>query len=345
MFTVNSGTRLIIGLAASGLALIAAGARLYRRRRAGEAAEGSQHPVRIEVGAGNKDQRPSVRPLADEVQRKMHTSTPQRNRLLPYFLLVFALSVPLWVIGATDLVALPEDTPLYIPNLLWHISMAILPMIAALILVYRDRGSVGVKHLLKRPFDEVRIPGKIWYVPIFLLFPLLMVLAYEWLKYTGVALPDLQFPGLIVPVFFVLFFALGIGEELGWTGYALGPLQDRWNALGASLVLGIVSLLWHLVPLMEEPHTPMWIVWHSAHGIPLRVLMVWLYNNTGKSMFSVAAFHATVNIGEVVWPFIGTTGAYDPFITTILLTIMATLVTFLWGPKTLAQYRYARPGS
>jgi hypothetical protein len=79
--------------------------------------------------------------------------------------------------------------------------------------------------------------------------------------------------------------------------------------------------------------------------IPLRVLMVWLYNNTGKSMFAVVAFHATVNIGEVVWPFIGTTGAYDPFITTVLLTIMAAIVIFLWSPKTLAQYKYAHPNS
>jgi membrane protease YdiL (CAAX protease family) len=283
--------------------------------------------------------------LADEVPKKMNTNILHRNRLLPYFLLVFALSVPLWVIGATELVALPVGTALYIPNLLWHISLALLPMSAALILVYRDRGSAGVRHLLKRPFDEMRIPGKIWYVPIFLLFPVLMVLVYELLRLRGVVLPDLQFPGLTVSIFFVLFFALGIGEELGWTGYALGPLQDRWNALGASLILGIVSLLWHLVPRMEEPHTPTWIVWHSAHGIPLRVLMVWLYNSTGQSMFSVVAFHATVNIGEVVWPFIGTTGAYDPFLTTVLLTITAAIVIFLWGPKTLAQYRYARPGS
>ena len=334
MSAINSGTRLLFGLAAVGMALIAAGTAAYRRRRQGVA---TNEPLQIEAGAGNEALSP-----ADEIQRKRNSSISQGNRLLPFFVLVFVLSVPLWMIGATDLVALPEDTPLYIPNLLWHISLAILPMIAALILVYRDHGSVDVKHLLKRPFAEMRISGKIWYIPIFLLFPLLMVLAYGWLKYTGTVLPDLPLPGVTVPIFFMLFFALGIGEELGWTGYALGPLQDRWNALGASLILGMVSLLWHLVPLMEEPHTPMWIVWHSAHMIPLRILMVWLYNNTGKSMFSVVAFHASVNIGEVVWPFVGTTGAYDPFITTVLLAIVAAMVIFFWGPKTLAQYRYAR---
>ncbi len=264
---------------------------------------------------------------------------------MSYFVLVFVLSIPLWVIGATDLVALPENTSLYIPNLLWHISIAVLPMIAALILVYREGGSRGVKHLLRRPFAEADIKRKIWYVPIFLLFPLLMILEYELLNFRDVELPDLQFPGVTVPIFLVLFFALAIGEELGWSGCALDPLQNRWNALGASILLGSVSLLWHLIPLLEEPHTTAWIAWHSAHMIPLRVLMVWLYNNAGKSIFSVVTFHATVNIGEVVWPFYGTTGYYDPFITTVLLSIIAAIVVFLWDPRTLAQYRYAHSNS
>jgi CAAX protease family protein len=272
----------------------------------------------------------------------MDTRARANTSLLMFFLLLFVLSVPLWVLGVTNLVALPKDTPLYVPNLLWHISIAILPMIAALILVYRERGSDGVKHLLKRPFEYTRIKGKIWYVPTFLSFPLLMVLEYEVLKFMGVGLPDLRSPGLLVPIFFVLFFALGIGEELGWSGYALGPLQDRWTALGAGLLLGVVSAVWHLVPLMQEPHTPMWIVWHSAHMLPLRIIMVWLYNNTGRSMFAVVAFHATVNIGETVWPFYGTTGYYDPLITFILLAVMAAIATFLWGPATLARYRYGR---
>ena len=108
------------------MALIAAGTAAYRRRRQGVA---TNEPLQIEAGAGNEALSP-----ADEIQRKRNSSISQGNRLLPFFVLVFVLSVPLWMIGATDLVALPEDTPLYIPNLLWHISLAILPMIAALIL-------------------------------------------------------------------------------------------------------------------------------------------------------------------------------------------------------------------
>jgi hypothetical protein len=61
-------------------------------------------------------------------------------------------------------------------------------------------------------------------------------------------------------------------------------------------------------------------------------------------MFAVVVFHAMTNIGEVVWPFYGTTGYCDPFITFVLLAVTAAIVTFLWGPATLARFRYARSG-
>jgi hypothetical protein len=44
-------------------------------------------------------------------------------------------------------------------------------MIAALILVYMENRSNGVKQLLKRAFDFKRIKRKIWYVPIFFMCP------------------------------------------------------------------------------------------------------------------------------------------------------------------------------
>jgi uncharacterized protein len=275
----------------------------------------------------------------------MDTSARTTKSLLIFFLLVFVFSIPLWVLGAVIDRSLQKDTALYFNvNLLWHASIAVLPMIAALILVYGERGADGVRHLLKRPFDYARIKGKMWYVVVFLSFPFMMVLEYGLLKLMGAPLPDLQPPSLLVPAAFVLFFVLGIGEELGWTGYALDPLQSRWTALGASVILGAVSIVWHLIPIMQEPHTPMWIAWHSGTMIPLRILMVWIYNNTRRSMFAVVVFHAMTNIGEVVWPFYGTTGYYDPFITFVLLAVTAAIVTFLWGPETLARFRYAGSG-
>jgi membrane protease YdiL (CAAX protease family) len=214
------------------------------------------------------------------------------------------------------------------------------PMIAALILVYMENRSNGVKQLLKRAFDFKRIKRKIWYVPIFFMMPGIIVLEYGLMKLMGISVPNFQFPVLMLPVFFVLFFIGAIGEEIGWTGYATDPLQDRWNALEASLILGTVWAIWHTTPYIQTHNTPIWVFWQSATTVILRVLIVWIYNNTGKSLFAAIAFHASVNVSELVlFPIYGS--YYDPFIAFIIMAITVAIVIFLWGPKTLSRYRYA----
>lgn len=88
----------------------------------------------------------------------------ERGSPLKFFLLVFAFSIPLWLIGAV--------TPLQLlPGLPVSSLMAFCPLIAASILVYREDKTTGVTELLKRSFDYGRIRAKVWYVPTVLLMP------------------------------------------------------------------------------------------------------------------------------------------------------------------------------
>ena len=65
------------------------------------------------------------------------------SRLPAFFLLVFALSVPFWLIGgATDLQLMP--------GLSVSALAGFAPMVAALVLVHFDRKSAGKLALLKR---------------------------------------------------------------------------------------------------------------------------------------------------------------------------------------------------
>jgi membrane protease YdiL (CAAX protease family) len=169
-----------------------------------------------------------------------------------------------------------------------------------------------------------------------------MVLQYGLMKLMRVPLLDLQIPVLMVPVSFGVFFIAALGEEVGWQGYVIDPLQDRWNALTASVVLGIIWGAWHIVVLIQAHRAPVWIVWQCMTMVMARIIIVWLYNNTGKSVFAAILFHAMSNVSTVLLPNYG--WHYDPFVSSIVLAVAAALVTFLWGPKTLASYRYARPG-
>jgi membrane protease YdiL (CAAX protease family) len=124
-------------------------------------------------------------------------------------------------------------------------------------------------------------------------------------------------------------FILALGEELGWSGYAIDPMQDRWGALPASILLGLVWALWHIVPLVQVHRSPAWIAWWCLGTVAARVLMVWLYNNTGKSVFAMAVFHTTINVTWQLFPIRGS--YFDPRVNGVIMAIAAAVVVGVWA--------------
>lgn len=248
-----------------------------------------------------------------------------------FFLLVFALSIPIWLIE-------PHD---------WPITAAVLvPLPAALIMTYREEGADGVRRLLARVLDHRRITHKVWYLPIVLLWPLLALLAYLVTRLVGLPVSaEASNALLMAPLLFLLFFVLAIGEEPGWTGYATEPLLGRHSALTTGLVLGLVSSLWHLAPLINMGRSPAWIAGWALWAVPLRVLFVWIYTNTGRSLFAAVVFHAMLNL-SVSSPFIPKNGSpWDLAILGVITVIATAVVTILWGPRRLTRNRRRRPGA
>jgi membrane protease YdiL (CAAX protease family) len=264
----------------------------------------------------------------------MNASTSMKRSPLKFFVLVFALSLPFWLLGA-----IAHHFSLGLPfNLPVSALQFVCPLIAACILVSREEQPGGVKRLLKRAFDVKRIKHKIWYVPIILLMPLIMVLLYEVMLLLGRPLPEPHISFLLIPILFVVFFLPAACEEVGWTGYVTDPMQERWIALTTGLILGAVWAIWHVIPELQA-NTPVWVAAQFFSTIGLRILIVWLYNNTGKSVFAAILFHDMVNVSEFSFPNNGS--HYDPVITGALIAITVVIVTYLWGSKTLARYRYA----
>lgn len=261
----------------------------------------------------------------------MHAKASKENLPLNFFLLVFVITIPFWIFGGNKL-----PVPVELPA---SALAAFNPLIAALILSYRQSGLNGVKALLKKAFDYKKIQNKVWYVPILLLNPLIFILSYAIMRLTGLSLPDPEIPILMAPVFFLVSFIFAIGEELGWMGYAIDPMQNRWGALRASILLGFVWAIFHLIPDLQNQQAADWILWHRLGTVALRILIVWLYNNTGKSVFSAITFHAMNNLSWALFPNYGS--HYDPFVTGVITLLMAVIVIFGWGPKTLSQDRDA----
>ncbi|MBZ0286011.1 MAG: CPBP family intramembrane metalloprotease, partial [Anaerolineae bacterium] len=172
---------------------------------------------------------------------------------------------------------------------------------------------------------------------VFLLMPLIMVVEYIVMRLTGSAIPNPQVQLQAAPVLFVMFFIAAVGEELGWQGYAYEPLRGRWNALQAALILGIVWALIHIISDLQLGHTPIWILGQRLGTVVLRVLIVWLYSNTGGSLFAAIAFHAMNNVSTFMFP---NNGSYfDPVIAFIIMAVIAIIVVVVWGSETLARNR------
>jgi uncharacterized protein len=247
--------------------------------------------------------------------------------LLKFFALVFLLSTAFWVLAVLTGLQL-------MPGLSVSALMAFCPMAAALILVYRSGGTADAKALLKRSFDFKRIKSKRWLLPILLLMPTVSLVVYGLMRWMDTPLPVAQFNLIPALLIFLAFFVGALGEELGWSGYALDPMQERWGALGASLILGLVGILWHLTPLLLMGHSPTWIAWWCLYALSFRIFTVWLYNNTGKSVFATALFHATLNLSYMLFPVGGS--YFDMRLAGLVMVGVAVLVIAIWGPKTLA---------
>ncbi|ELY61756.1 abortive infection protein [Natronococcus jeotgali DSM 18795] len=116
-----------------------------------------------------------------------------------------------------------------------------------------------------------------------------------------------QSPVLIAIVFlFGLTVSGGLNEEPGWRGFAQPYLNDRYDALTASLIIGVIWAVWHLpyffIPF--APHSGFTVVnqvgWFVGI-ILLSIILAWAYNSTG-SVLIVMVLHAMVNTADILLP-------------------------------------------
>jgi uncharacterized protein len=258
---------------------------------------------------------------------------------LKFFLIVYGLSIPLWIIERSiDIKGLPLNIPIT------DILAAFTPLIAATILVYKEEGKIGISKLFKSIFDFDKIKKKVWYVPIiflpiFIYFLIFLIIFLLKLPFST----TFQETFLSISILFLFFFLGAIAEEVGYMGYAIDPMQDRFGALKAAIFIGIPWAIWHYPSIIQQGHNATWIAWGTLGTVAVRVLIVWIYNNTGKSVFACILFHTLLNVGRVLFPKDDTHNPLVeyPDIHYSTIAVTALVVVLLWGSKTLAHYKYA----
>ncbi len=147
--------------------------------------------------------------------------------------------------------------------------------------------------------------GARWYLVI-LLFPLTLslvegaitagLLGDAWTDHLPAVFAEPVASSILV--FIVLTLTDGIGEELGWRGFALGNMIKDRNAMVMSFVLGLLWAAWHL-PLFwtrgaSLEGSEIWIIF--ARLPAAAVLYTWLYQHTRGSVVAAALFHAALSL-------------------------------------------------
>lgn len=141
-------------------------------------------------------------------------------------------------------------------------------------------------------------PG--WYLVAYGLPAIVMASAIGLTAATGGGLGPLQVgPATLAALGgWLLFRTLaggGLGEELGWRGWALPRLQARLSPVAASTLLGLVWALWHL-PLVLVAASP---ILQGAVLLlfiaPMAFLYTWVFNGTGGSVLLVVLLHGAQN--------------------------------------------------
>jgi hypothetical protein len=256
-----------------------------------------------------------------------------------FFVLAFAIT---WSIGIPEALLTPSDAE----PVLFDVAQlgALGPAMAAVVMVYCERGKAGLREFVGR-IVKWRI-GLVWYAAI-LFVPLIW---HGILPAIGVyTLLHGSLPAFAEPIhgappwtgawwfFFYIMFVGGGQEELGWRGYALPALQEKYSAVVSSLILGVLWSTWHL-PMLFVPGS-------SLQGVPFPIYLIlitaqtfvytWLYNNT-ESIFASILYHTWSNFAAV---YLVVNNA-DPMFGLLTLAVqlgVVILLVVLFGPQRLSR--------
>lgn len=234
----------------------------------------------------------------------------QRLPALTYYVLTFAIS---WggvlLIIAFGHGGLPA-TPQQFERLLPFVILALLagPSLTSLLLTTLASGWAGLSDLLSRLL-RWRVGGR-WYAVALLTAPLVMLAVLLTLSLTspvflpGIAVTSEKASRVLVGL--ATGLAAGLFEELGWTGFAIPRLRQRYGVLATGLIVGILWAVWHLIVTYWASGTvsgslslASYLLDPFLFLVAYRVLMVWVYDRTGSllvAMLMHASLTATTRI-------------------------------------------------
>ncbi len=177
--------------------------------------------------------------------------------------------------------------------------------IAALITAAITGGTQGLKHLLS---GFARWRSSFWWYALAVLMPAAISLLAFGLAMAFGARFQIQWTAswaMLIPTFVLITLQAGLGEEIGWRGFATPKLMEKHSPLASSLIVGVVWASWHLplylVPGMVQNNLvhaigfPLTLVMYSSNVIAFAVVLSWMFVKTKGNLWLPVLIHGSIN--------------------------------------------------
>jgi len=223
--------------------------------------------------------------------------------LVSYFLIAFVFSWLMFLPGLLTYYGVLSLSPLIIQ--LSAIAGLLGPILSGFIMTAVTEGKPGLGRLLRR-IVRWRV-GLRWYLFALVGLPMVMVLGTiirpGALESLNISAQPLTLAYLNA---FVSMALIGgpLFEEPGWTGFAQPRLQRLYGPFVGGLLLGGLWALWHLpgflIPSEDFTDIPprgtvLDFVVFALALMGLRIIIIWVVNNTRSSVLMAILVHASWN--------------------------------------------------
>ncbi len=167
------------------------------------------------------------------------------------------------------------------------------PSVAAIIVLkatHRTSGLVELKNRFKMSPALLAWCVLAVLLPLALLFPI-------WLLHNCLG-EAIDFKLNQLSLLSIVVAILIIGEEVGWRGFLLPYLLQRYSPVTSSLIVGIIWAVWH-VPNFLIPSFPHYGLPFSAFVLmttAFSMLFTWIHLRTNGSLVVAVIFHGALNL-------------------------------------------------
>jgi uncharacterized protein len=173
---------------------------------------------------------------------------------------------------------------------------------AAFLVTAATDGRVGIRDLVRRSL-RWRVPVR-WYLFAVLAIPaattLIALSIYGTEALESPADGWLHVLGVVLGVFVLQLILFQLAEEIGWTGFFQERLRGLYGPLKLSAVVAFFWAVWHMPDFFVDEgwgaeqvvSTLVFLVVEFVLLFFARVVIVWIYEGTGRSVLLVALFHA-----------------------------------------------------